>query len=134
MAGVEIKRFSAPDEVRPFQDRGRAEVLTFEGVTIGRGFFEPGWRWSEHVKPIAGTESCRAHHTLYVVTGRMRIVADDGQEREIHAGDVVVIPPGHDAYTVGDETCVLLDFSGFDQYAVARAGGSKQAPEPQPSP
>ena len=117
MASVEVKRFDAPDETRMFEGRGKADVVNVGGKVIGRGVFEPGWRWSENVKPIAGTDSCQVSHLGYCVSGRMRVMMDGGEEREVGAGDVVAIPPGHDAEVVGDEDCVLLDFGEIDQYA-----------------
>lgn len=110
------KSFDNPDEVRPFEGKGHADILNVTGV-IGRGVFEPGWRWSVNVKPIAGTDSCQAPHAGYVLSGRMRIRMDDGTEDEFGPGDVMICPPGHDAWTLGDETCVVLDWSGFDNYA-----------------
>jgi hypothetical protein len=129
MNRLERKRFTSPDETRPFTDKGYAEVINFEGGIVGRGLFEPGWRWSKHVKPIAGTDSCQASHTCYVLQGQMHIAMDDGSELDMTAGDVVVIPPGHDAWTVGDQPCVVLDFSGFEEYALPR----REEPA-QPSP
>jgi quercetin dioxygenase-like cupin family protein len=117
MTRMTIQRFSAPDETRPFVDKGRLEVLQVGDSVVGRGIFEPGWRWSKHVKPIAQTRSCEAAHSGYVLSGRMRIVMDDGQEAEIAPGDFVTIPPGHDAWTVGNEPCVLLDVAGYADYA-----------------
>jgi quercetin dioxygenase-like cupin family protein len=114
---LEAKSLDSPDETRPFVDKGKTDVVKLGGVTVGRGVFEPGWRWSEHVKPIAGTDSCEAPHTGYVVSGRMRVVMDDGAEAEVGPGDAFVIAPGHDAWTVGDEACVLVDFSGMEHYA-----------------
>ncbi len=119
MAGLEAKSLDSPDETRPFVDKGKAEVVEIGGTTVGRGVFEPGWRWSEHVKPIAGTDSCQAPHFGYVVSGRMKVVMDDGTEGEAGPGDVVYIEPGHDAWVVGDEACVMLDWRGFERYAKA---------------
>jgi len=116
-ATMEVKRFDAPDETRPFEGRGKAEVVQVAGKTIGRGTFEAGWRWSENVRPIAGTDSCQVSHLGYVVSGRMRVTMDGGQAHEIGAGDVVAIPPGHDAEVLGDEPCVMIDFGEIDQYA-----------------
>ena len=116
MAKSEQKKFNQPDEVRTFE-KGKLELIKMSGGFIGRLTLEPGWRWSKHVKPIAGTRSCEAAHSGYVLSGRMRIVMDDGQEAEIGPGDYAVIPPGHDAWTVGDETCVIVDFAGMEQYA-----------------
>ncbi len=117
MATMEVKNFDSPDETRPFEGKGKADVLQLAGQVIGRAVFEPGWRWSNNVKPIAGTESCQISHLGYCVSGRMKIYMDDGSETEVTAGTVVAIPPGHDAEVVGDETCVFLDFSGFESYA-----------------
>jgi quercetin dioxygenase-like cupin family protein len=111
MAALETKSLDAPDETRPFE-KGKAEIVTLGGMTVGRAVLEPGWRWSEHVKPIAGTSSCEVAHTGYVVSGRLRVVMDDGSQGEAGPGDAFVIPPGHDAWTVGDETFVSVDFSG----------------------
>jgi quercetin dioxygenase-like cupin family protein len=114
---LEAKSLDSPDETRPFVDKGKADIVTVGGVTVGRGVFEPGWRWSEHVKPLAGTDSCQAAHTGYILSGRMGVAMDDGSEAEVGPGEAFVISPGHDAWTVGDEPCVALDFSGMEQYA-----------------
>jgi hypothetical protein len=119
-AALAAKRFDAPDEVRTFTNgKGQAEVVTVGGVTIGRATFERGWRWSENVKPLAGTDTCQAHHTGYIVSGRMGVRMESGEELEIGPGEAYVIPPGHDAWTVGDEPCVTVDFTGMQTYAVA---------------
>ena len=117
MAGLEVKSFDSPDETRPFEGKGEGLVVNVAGHTVGKGIFEPGWRWSENVKPIAGTETCQAPHLLYCVSGRMKVAMDDGSEGEIGPGEVASIEPGHDAWIVGDEQCVMVDFSGFAQYA-----------------
>lgn len=111
------KSFTAPDETRPFKDKGRMEVVRLGDTTVGKGTFEPGWRWSEHVKPIAGTDSCLVQHVGYVLSGRMKVVMDDGAAVEVGPGDAFVMPAGHDAWTVGSEPCVLLDFGGLSTYA-----------------
>jgi len=112
----EIQNIDTPHERRPFKDHGHMDVITLGGFTLGRGVFEPGWRWSEDVKPIAGTDSCQARHTGYCLSGRMTVTFDDGSEMNIGPGEVVLIEPGHDAWTVGDEACVLLD-TGVAGYA-----------------
>src|SRR5689334_21827854 len=118
MAQLAGKRFESPDEVREFTDgKGRVELVDLNGHAVGRGIFEPGWRWSENVKPIAGTDSCQVDHIGYVIQGRMALKMDDGSEREFGPGDTFHMPPGHDAWIVGDETCVLLDFGGLKGYA-----------------
>jgi quercetin dioxygenase-like cupin family protein len=115
---LEAKSLNEPDEVRPFEGgKGRVEVVNLTGGAVGLGTFEPGWRWSQHVKPIAGTDSCQVPHVGYVLKGRMTVHGDDGSEVELTAGDAVLIPPGHDAWTVGDEACVMVDFGGLEGYA-----------------
>jgi hypothetical protein len=105
-----------PNERRPFKDHGHMDVVTLGGFTLGRGVFEPGWRWSNDVKPIAGTDSCQTHHTGICLSGQMVIRFDDGNEITVGPGDVVDLDPGHDAWTVGDEPCVVLD-TGVAAYA-----------------
>jgi quercetin dioxygenase-like cupin family protein len=117
MAQMEVKSFDSPDETRPFEGKGQAEVLNIGGKVVGKATFEPGWRWSENVKPIAGTDSCQVSHLGYVISGRMKVYMDDGSEAEVGPGDVMAIPPGHDAEVVGDEPCVSLDFGEFGEYA-----------------
>ena len=118
MSAMLRKSLDAAEEVRPFEDgAGRLELVNLEAGAVGRGTFEPGWQWSKHVKPIAGTDSCQAAHTGYFISGRMKVVMDDGEEMEFGPGDFAVIPAGHDAWTVGDEACVLVDWQGFADYA-----------------
>ena len=118
MAGLIRKSFDTPDETRPFeQATGRLEVVNTDGGVVGRATFEPGWQWSKHVKPIAGTKSCQAAHTGYFVSGRMRVRMDDGEEIEYGPGDFAAMAPGHDAWIVGDEHCVVIDWEGFGEYA-----------------
>ena len=117
MADMEVKNFDSPDETRPFEGNGHADVVQVAGRTIGRGTFEPGWRWANNVKPIAGTDSCKVSHLGYVLSGRMRVYMDDGSEAEVGPGDVVAIPPGHDAEVVGEVACEMVDFGEFGDYA-----------------
>jgi quercetin dioxygenase-like cupin family protein len=131
MGKITIKSFGHPDEKRPFA-KGFLEVLNVGQGVIGRGVFEPGWRWSTHVKPIAGTRSCQSSHFGYVISGRMHVVSDEGQEAEMGPGDLVSIGPGHDAWTVGDEACVMVDFSGFAEYAKPHAAKPEQEQAPTP--
>jgi quercetin dioxygenase-like cupin family protein len=107
---IKAKSMDSPDETRTFEN-GKMDIVNSDEVTAGRVTLEPGWRWSEAVKPIAGTDSCQVQHTGYVVSGRMRVVMDDGSEQEIGPGDVYVIRPGHDAWVVGEENYVGVDFS-----------------------
>ena len=92
-------------------------VVNIGGATVGRAVFNPGWKWSNDVKPIAGTDSCQAPHTGYVISGSMHVVMDDGTEGDAGPGDAIAISPGHDARIVGDEPCVMLDWSGSANYA-----------------
>ncbi|MFF4379237.1 cupin domain-containing protein [Kitasatospora sp. NPDC092039] len=118
MSGLYQRNFDDPEEVRPFEEgKGELRLVNLDGGPVGRAVFEPGWQWSKHVKPIAGTDSCQASHAGYVVSGRMRIVMDDGQESEIGPGDFMTCAPGHDAWTVGPEPCVIVDWQGFADYA-----------------
>lgn len=122
LRGIRGKNLGSPDETREF-DRGKMDVVTLDDVTVGRAVFEPGWKWSECVRPIAGTESCEVPHVGYVISGRMQVRMDDGAELALSPGDAVTIPPGHDAWVLGDEPCVMLDFSGADQYAKGASEG-----------
>src|SRR5438270_7744050 len=118
MSGMQKMSLNSPEETRPFEDgKGRLELVNLDAGPVGRATFEPGWKWSQHVKPIAGTDSCRAPHLGYYVSGRMHVVMDDGEETEFGPGDFAIIPPGHDAWTVGDEPCVVIDWQGFADYA-----------------
>ena len=117
MSGAEVGHFDRAAERRPFADKGYVELLTLGTGTAGRATCEPGWRWSEHVKPIAGTESCRINHLGIVLSGRLHWAMDDGTEAETSTGEVFAIPPGHDAWVIGDESCVFVDFAGMEVYA-----------------
>lgn len=116
MAQCEVKKIDAPDEVRKFTN-GQMEVVKIGGGTVGRFTAQPGWKWSNDVKPIAGTEWCQAPHFLFQISGRMGVRMADGTEMESEAGDVAVIPPGHDAWVVGSEPVVAIDWSGATDYA-----------------
>lgn len=114
---VEAKSFESPDEVRPFEGKGQAEVVMIAGHAVARATFEPGWKWSENIKPIAGTDSCEVSHLGYCVSGRMMVHMDDGSDSEIGPGMAAAIPPGHDAEVIGDEACVMIDFGEISEYA-----------------
>ena len=107
----QAKNLDTPDDKRSF-DHGQLAMVNLQGATIGRATFEPGWRWSTDVKPTAGTESCQVAHTAYVVSGRMRVRMDDGAELDLGPGDAHVVGPGHDAWVIGDEPLVTIDFTG----------------------
>jgi hypothetical protein len=116
MQQTEHRRFGEADEVRTFPN-GRAEILKVAGADIGRLVFEPGWRWSNDVRPLAGTGSCEAPHFQYHVAGRLAIRMDDGTELVAEPGDVTSLPSGHDAWVVGDEPVVVVDWFGASNYA-----------------
>jgi quercetin dioxygenase-like cupin family protein len=119
MASLQRKSLAEPDETRPV-DKGVVEVIRLDAATMMRTTFQPGWRWSECVKPLVGGESCQVNHVGYCVSGRLHVQMDDGHEMEIAAGDASHIPPGHDAWVVGDEQYVAIDFSGAEEYAKRR--------------
>jgi hypothetical protein len=112
----EAKSLDKPEEVRLFE-KGKLELVTVAGKTIGRATFQPGWRWSTCVKPIAKTKSCEAAHYGYQLSGTITTRLDDGTERTTRAGDVINIPAGHDAWVEGDESVVVVDFQGMLDYA-----------------
>ena len=112
----EVKSFNKPEEVREFPN-GKVELIKVGGATVGRATFKPGWRWSTSVQPLAQTKSCEAPHFQYHVAGTIHIVMDDGAEFECVPGDVSLLPMGHDAWVVGDEPVVIVDFQGMVDYA-----------------
>ncbi len=113
---TEQRDFAQPDEVRTFP-LGHADILEVGGADIGRLVFQPGWRWSEHVKPIAGTELCEAPHFQYHLAGTLRIRMVDGSEFDATPGQVTSLPAGHDAWVVGNEDVVVIDWFGASEYA-----------------
>jgi quercetin dioxygenase-like cupin family protein len=118
MAGGLTKIAINSGEIRNFEaDSGQLEVVTTDGGEVGRATFKPGWRWSEHVKPIAGTDSCQASHMGYLISGRMTVQMDDGLSVTFGPGDVMIAPPGHDAWVEGSEDCVVIDWQGVADYA-----------------
>ena len=116
MNQVMLKRFEQPDEVREFE-RGRFEIIRIGGLTIGRATYQPGWKWSEHVRPMAGTEFCEVEHVGLVISGRAVAAMVDGAMVELAAGALFYVPPEpHDSWVVGDEPYVSLHFLGADHY------------------
>jgi hypothetical protein len=107
---------SSPDETRTFE-KGKIELANFGDVVIGRATFEPGWSWEKCVKPLVNTNSCQAPHTQYMISGRLKVIMDDGTEEEFGPGDTAVVPPGHNAWVVGNEPVVAIDFTGLADYA-----------------
>jgi hypothetical protein len=131
MASLVALSFAEPTQTRTF-DHGRLELLDLGGAVVGRFVLEPGWRWSHDVRPLAGTLTCREPHVGCVLTGRIHVVMDDGAAGEAGPGDVFRIDPGHDAWTVGDEPVVLLDFAGAAHYAMQPAADRDGTPAGDP--
>lgn len=116
MLEVILKRFEHPDETRVFE-KGKLELVRIGGMTIGRASYEPGWRWSDHVSPIAGTPLCEVEHVGMVLSGRAMAAMSGGVEVELSAGSLFYVPPvPHDSWVIGDEPYVSLHFLGADQY------------------
>jgi len=113
---ISRKSINQPDETRKFE-KGKIDITNVGDTSIGIGTFEPGWKWSNHVKPLVGGNSCQIQHTMYVISGKMHVRMDDGSEQEFSAGDTGVVPPGHDAWVVGNEKFVAVDFTGAKNYA-----------------
>jgi hypothetical protein len=113
---IQKKSMKSPDETRSFE-KGKVEIAKVGENTIGRAHFEPGWSWEKCVKPIDKTDSCQAPHTQYIISGKMRVKMDDGSEEEFGPGDVGYLPPGHNAWIIGNEPCVAIDFTGMKEYA-----------------
>jgi hypothetical protein len=116
MAKMEGQSLNKPDEVRTF-DKGKLELVNIGGRTVGRATFQPGWKWSQSVKPLVNTKSCEAPHFQYQLSGTIRVKMDDGTERDFKAGDVSLLESGHDAWVIGDEPVVVIDFQGMVDYA-----------------
>ncbi|HEY3073111.1 MAG TPA: cupin domain-containing protein [Candidatus Limnocylindrales bacterium] len=116
MAGIETKSFDTPDETRT-PPNTRVEVVRLGAHTAARFTFQPGWRWSESIKPVAKTDSCQARHVGAIVSGRLHVVHTDGSEGDAGPGDAYVIEPGHDAWVVGDEPVVAFEFESAETYA-----------------
>jgi quercetin dioxygenase-like cupin family protein len=111
------KSLDSPDATRDC-GHGKLELVTLEDAVLARTTLEPGWKWSEHIRPMAHTESCQVQHLQYVISGRLRVVQDDGTQIDLGPGDFVSIPPGHDAWVIGNEPFVSIDFSpDMKQYA-----------------
>jgi len=118
MAGITTKSFDTPDETRT-PPLTTVDVVRLGSVTVGRATFQPGWRWSEHVGPVVGTEKCQARHVGAVQSGTLHTIHQDGSETDIKAGDAYIIEPGHDGWVVGDEPVVVLEFESAETYAKA---------------
>ena len=113
---IQKKSLNSPDETRTFE-KGKIVIANLGDVTIGRGVLEPGWSWEKCIKPIAKTNSCQAPHTEYFISGRLKVVMDDGTEEEFGPGGTAIIPPGHNSWVVGNEPVVAIDFTGLKDFA-----------------
>ncbi len=111
-----IKRFDAADEVRTFE-KGKFEIVSIGGMTIGRATYEPGWVWKKHVGDPAGEATCMVEHVGLVISGHAMVKMDDGTEVDMRAGDLFYVPPGHDSWVVGDHPYISLHFMGAGDYA-----------------
>lgn len=132
MANLNVCNLEADGERREFAAHGHAVMAHAGAAAVVRGTFEPGWRWSTDLAPVAGTSTCQVHHHGYVASGAMTIQMDDGEQRTVRAGDLVEIPPGHDAWVEGDEPCVFIDVSPHAlQYAMPRPAGIAPAENDQ---
>ncbi|HEX8963645.1 MAG TPA: cupin domain-containing protein [Rhodocyclaceae bacterium] len=118
MASMQKRNFTKPDETRTF-DKGKVELIEMGGVTFGKATLEPGWKWSNCVKPIAHTDSCEASHLQYLLSGRLHVKMDDGSELEFGPGDLVEVAPGHDSWVVGNDPVVAVDITGLGNFAKA---------------
>lgn len=118
MASMETKSMDRPDEMRT-PDKTNVSVVHLGGASVARLTLQPGWTWADCIKPVAGTEHCEAAHLGYVVSGRMHITTTDGSEGDVGPGETYRLAPGHDAWVVGDEPCVALEFESktADTYA-----------------
>jgi hypothetical protein len=126
MRSIIVKSLDRPDERRAPSELGSIELVTLGDVTVGRAVFQPGWRWATDVQPVAGTELCEVTHVGYVVSGREGVRMADGTEVELGPGDAFVIGPGHDAWVIGSDPCVTLDFSGHAAQIGSPAGGEER--------
>ncbi len=118
MSGIESKNFDSPDETRT-PTKTRVDVVHVGGTEVGRFTFEPGWTWSECIKPVAGTDSCQNDHVGCLISGRLTVRHDDGTEVTINPGEAYRIQPGHDAWVEGDEAAVAVEFKSAASYAKA---------------
>ncbi len=117
MREVILKSFDTPDETRVFE-KGKLDIVRIGGMVLGRASYEPGWRWSKHVGPIAGTPLCEVEHVGMVLSGRAMAAMNDGTEVELTAGSLFYVPPiAHDSWVIGDEPYISLHFLGAEQYA-----------------
>ena len=116
MSKIHRKNLDSPDETRKF-DNGKLDLVTLDGVTFGRGTVQPGWKWSTSVKPLVKTDSCELLHTQYIISGRLMVKMDDGEEIELGPGDAAIVPPGHDAWVIGSEPVVMIDVTGMSTFA-----------------
>jgi hypothetical protein len=119
MANVVAKSFDAPDEVRT-PEKTRLEVVDLDGVKAARMTAQPGWKWSDCIKPVVGTDSCQARHVGTVSSGRLHIEHEDGSAADVGPGDVYRIEPGHDAWVLGDEPFVAYEFESTSAETYAR--------------
>jgi len=120
---MEGRNFSTPDELTPF-DKENLKIINIGGRTIGRATVQPGWRWSKSLTPLVNAKSCEVPHFQYHVSGTLKVKMDDGTERDLKTGDVSLLRAGHDAWVIGNEPVVVVDFQGMVDYTKGSANGS----------
>jgi class 3 adenylate cyclase len=125
MPTMQRKLLSEPDEIRPF-GHGRAEIWELGDAVIGKQVFEPGWRWSNDLKPVALTDACEYHHLGMVMSGRLLFSTPDGLQMEVGPGMLFEVQPGHDAVVLGDEACIIYDFAGMRTFARPLVGSGQR--------
>lgn len=123
---MEVKNIDAPEDKRGFA-HGEIRTVRVGGATIARGVLDPGWRWSGDIKPLTGTDSCQVAHTAYVISGRMHVRMNDGTEADLGPGDAHYVSPGHDAWVVGGEPCVVIDFTPLTPFTPGSAPEGSRA-------
>jgi hypothetical protein len=122
MAGVTSRNLDTPDETRA-PDKSLIQIASLGSAKVGRATFQPGWKWSECIKPVVGGESCQVHHLGVMTGGTLHVVHNDGSEADLTAGEVYEIQPGHDAWVVGDEAVVAYEFDAGAVATYAQSGG-----------
>jgi quercetin dioxygenase-like cupin family protein len=114
VVSIEKKNLNFPDQITKQLDKGKIETVVVSGVTLMRQTLQPGWKWSEHVKPEVNTDSCQKRHLAYIISGRLKVVMNDGKKVELVPGEFAVIEPGHDAWVVGDESTIMLEMAAIE--------------------
>jgi quercetin dioxygenase-like cupin family protein len=118
MARLQAKVFDTEGDPHAFSN-GLAQILKLGEATVARAVYEPGWRWTTDMREVTGNQTCQLHHLAYAISGELHVLTDEGRTLEVKPGSVYEIPPGHDAWVVGDEPVVVVDWYGATNYAKA---------------